>query len=102
MIISDQSSFPVADIFSKLDVSMFEDIYGYSDIKRYLKMAFKTPKPISVLFEGPPASAKSMFLEALENIGGRLVVGSKVSKAGLTDILINEQPPSNLDSRRSC
>jgi Holliday junction resolvasome RuvABC ATP-dependent DNA helicase subunit len=76
-----------------IPADLFQDIIGYEDIKQFIIMALQSPDPISIILVGPPASAKSLFLDALESWGGRLVVGSKLTKAGLADILLEERPP---------
>jgi replication-associated recombination protein RarA len=40
----------------------FDEVIGYSDIKRLLLRCIQAPEPIHVILDGPPASAKSMFL----------------------------------------
>ena len=52
---------------------IFEDVVGYDDIKKVFRMALKSDEPIHVLLVGPPASAKTMFLEALmHKLGNKL------------------------------
>ena len=42
---------------------IFEDVVGYDDIKKVFRMALKADEPIHVLLVGPPASAKTIFLD---------------------------------------
>jgi len=52
---------------------IFEYVVGYDDIKKVFRMALKSDEPIHVLLVGPPASAKTMFLEALmHKLGNKL------------------------------
>ena len=71
---------------------IWDDIIGYDDFKAYMNICLTSPEPISMILHGTPASAKSMFLMALESINGRLVTGSNVSNRGLADILVEEDP----------
>src|SRR5215475_12176843 len=44
---------------------LFENIYGYDNIKRLFRMALESSDntPASILLSGPPASAKTLFLQ---------------------------------------
>jgi hypothetical protein len=45
---------------------LFDDIYGYDNIKRLFRMALDTTiHPTFILLSGPPASAKTLFLQSL-------------------------------------
>jgi predicted ATPase with chaperone activity len=44
---------------------LFDDIYGYDNIKRLFRMALESIHPTSILLSGPPASAKTLFLQCL-------------------------------------
>jgi predicted ATPase with chaperone activity len=41
---------------------LFDDIYGYDNIKRLFGMALQSTHTSSILLSGPPASAKTLFL----------------------------------------
>jgi predicted ATPase with chaperone activity len=43
----------------------FQEIVGYDHIKRLFKMALDSECAVHILLEGPPASAKTMFLTSL-------------------------------------
>jgi hypothetical protein len=42
--------------------AFFSAIVGYSDIKKLLTKCIQSSDPMHIIFDGPPASAKSMFL----------------------------------------
>ena len=44
---------------------LFEDIVGYNEIKELFIRALSADKPIHILLCGPPASAKSLFMQQL-------------------------------------
>jgi Holliday junction resolvasome RuvABC ATP-dependent DNA helicase subunit len=44
------------------DEAFFSEIVGYADIKRLLILCIQSSEPMHIIFDGPPASAKSMFL----------------------------------------
>jgi Holliday junction DNA helicase RuvB len=44
---------------------LFENIYGYEDVKRLFRMALESHHNRSILLTGPPASAKTLFLQSL-------------------------------------
>jgi len=71
---------------------LFSCIIGYDDIKKLMLKALREEVRVHFLLVGDPATAKSLFLEELERIGGRYYLGSSTSKAGLIDVLVNEKP----------
>lgn len=74
---------------------LFEDIIGHGDVKELLKACLLAEKPVHVLLAGPPALAKTLFLWDIEKAGGERaiwLVGSATSKAGLWDIVAEQQP----------
>jgi hypothetical protein len=50
---------------------LFDDIYGYDDIKRLFRMALESTYATSILLSGPPASAKTLFLLCLMKLHGQ-------------------------------
>ena len=75
---------------------IFEDVVGYDDIKRVFRMALKSDEPIHVLLVGPPASAKTIFLDALmHKLGDKqayFAIGSSSTKAGVVNMLFMREP----------
>jgi holliday junction DNA helicase RuvB len=75
---------------------IFEDVVGYDDIKRVFNMALKSDEPVHVLLVGPPASAKTIFLEALlHKLGNNqtyFAIGSSSTKAGVLNMLFMKEP----------
>jgi len=59
-------------------------------------MALKSDEPIHVLLVGPPASAKTIFLEALmHKLGDKqayFAIGSSSTKAGVVNMLFMKEP----------
>jgi len=73
----------------------FDDIVGYDDVKQQLIEALESPHPIHILFVGPPASSKTLFLEALSNMYGvPIIVASKgsMTSEGLRDFIARHLP----------
>jgi hypothetical protein len=76
-----------------LPSDLFDQIIGYPEVKRQLLLALNARDRIHVLLWGPPSTAKSLFMEALERIpGAKLRFGDQISKAGLRDLLLNDRP----------
>ncbi len=72
---------------------LFEDIIGYDDVKAQLSMALRARQPVHVLLYGPPATAKSLFIESLKVLPGAvLTFGDEISKAGLRRFVLEERP----------
>ena len=73
---------------------LFGPIVGYDDIKDALRMVALEGRRVNVLLEGPPATAKSLFLMDLARLpGAYLATGSRVTAAGLTEALEQFRPP---------
>jgi DNA replicative helicase MCM subunit Mcm2 (Cdc46/Mcm family) len=69
------------------NLSLFETIIGYDDIKKIFKMSLISDKPVHILLVGPPASAKTLFmLEFLK------LERSYSTKAGMIDYLFDYRP----------
>lgn len=89
---------PEVDRVPELPPDLFANIVGYDDVKAILRKAFykafdEKGKPTAILLIGPPASAKSMFLEELSRIeGAYLILAGTTTKAGLRDIIIENEP----------
>jgi len=73
---------------------LFKYIVGYDDLKKALLLALNSPKPVHILMIGPPATAKSLFLEDIYRIydNTEFVIGSTASSAGLFKILKEKRP----------
>jgi hypothetical protein len=83
---------PVQPKTEDLPNDLFDNIVGYEDVKRLMKKVVVADTPIHLLLIGPPASAKTMFQMELEKLPGSYFTdGANVSKAGLNDILFNNE-----------
>ena len=75
---------------------IFEDVVGCDDIKRVFRMALKSDEPVHVLLVGPPASAKTIFLDALmRKLGDKqayFAIGSSSTKDGVVNMLFMREP----------
>ena len=68
-------------------------IVGFGDIKEAITKSLNAKKPVHILLWGPPATAKSSFLEELAALPDALfVLGSTSSKVGLAEELFNNRP----------
>ncbi|HET7390846.1 MAG TPA: AAA family ATPase [Nitrososphaeraceae archaeon] len=85
-------------LFSKListqGDALFDEIIGYGHIKRLFKMALDSESAVHILLEGPPASAKTMFLTSLMHRlkNSYFADGGSSSKAGMIDYLLTNKP----------
>ena len=87
----------ICKLFSKITDSktsaLFSDIIGYNDVKRLVRMALDSDEQSHILLSGPPASAKSMFLESLSKLKSSYFVdGASTTKSGLIDCLFLNDP----------
>jgi Holliday junction DNA helicase RuvB len=72
---------------------LFENIYGYDDIRRLFRMALESNHNSSILLTGPPASAKTLFLQSLMKLkGSHFIDCSSASKSGIVDYIFEYKP----------
>lgn len=71
----------------------FSDIVGYDDVKELISETVKMRAKVHFLFLGPPGSAKTLFLLSIEELlGSAYVMGSRMSRSGLSGFLMDEKP----------
>jgi replication-associated recombination protein RarA len=72
---------------------LFDDIYGYDNIKRLFRMALDTNHPTFILLSGPPASAKTLFLQSLIKLQDSYFIDcTNATKSGLVDYIFDNKP----------
>ena len=72
---------------------LFENIYGYDDVKRLFRMALESSHDCSILLTGPPASAKTLFLQSLmKQKDSHFIDCSNASKSGVVDYVFGNKP----------
>jgi Holliday junction DNA helicase RuvB len=77
----------------QIPTGLFDYIVGHDEVKYWLSKSLASPEPVHILLAGPPATAKSLFLEALGELpGAQYALGGSSSRAGIADFLINFQP----------
>jgi Holliday junction DNA helicase RuvB len=73
--------------------NLFDDIYGFQDVKDLFEMAIHAERPVHLLLCGPPASAKSLFMRSLTKLErSYYAVGSSSTKSGIFDYLFEYRP----------
>lgn len=71
----------------------FGDIVGYDDVKQLISESLGIGARVHYLLLGPPGSAKTLFLLAVEELSGSAyVLGSRMSRSGLSGFLIDARP----------
>lgn len=71
----------------------FENIYGYHDVRRLFGLALESNHNCSILLTGPPASAKTLFLQSLMKLkGSHFIDCSSASKSGIVDYIFENRP----------
>jgi len=69
-------------------------VVGYDDLKRVILMSLKSDKPVHVLLEGPPGTAKSLILMEIERLKDSVfVVGGTSTKVGIRDMIFERSSP---------
>ena len=75
------------------DDRLFENIYGYDDVKRLFRMALEASSNCSILLTGPPASAKTLFLQSLMKLkDSHFIDCSNATKSGVVDYVFDKKP----------
>jgi holliday junction DNA helicase RuvB len=75
--------------------NLFENIYGYDNVKRLFRMALESDDhaTTSILLSGPPASAKTLFLQCLMKLHDSYFIDcSNATKSGLVDYIFHNKP----------
>jgi Holliday junction DNA helicase RuvB len=73
--------------------SLFDNIYGYDDVKRLFRMALESNHNSSILLTGPPASAKTLFLQSLMKLkDSHFIDCSNATKSGVIDFVFQNRP----------
>lgn len=77
----------------KREDNLFENIYGCDAIKKLFRMALESNDTCSILLTGPPASAKTLFLQSLMKLkDSHFVDCSNASKSGIVDYIFENKP----------
>lgn len=72
---------------------LFENICGYDNIKRIFRMALESDHRCSILLTGPPASAKTLFLQSLVKLkDSHFIDCSNATKSGIIDYVFEQRP----------
>jgi Holliday junction DNA helicase RuvB len=72
---------------------LFGNIYGYDDVKRLFGMALESDHNCSILLTGPPASAKTLFLQLLMNLkDSHFIDCGNATKSGVVDYIFDKKP----------
>jgi len=79
-------------IFSSSNKTVFDKISGYEDLKEIVVRVINSDENYNLLFIGPPASSKTLFLQAiLESKKGVYFDGSNTTSR-ILDVLEQERP----------
>jgi Holliday junction DNA helicase RuvB len=72
---------------------IFDEIYGYEDVKRLFHSSIEKGAPQNILLCSPPASGKTLLLKALSKLpDSKYCLGGLITKAGLMEVLTREKP----------
>jgi Holliday junction DNA helicase RuvB len=77
----------------KREDKLFADVHGCKDIKRLFRMALNSKDASSILLTGPPASAKTLFLQCLMKLkDSHFIDCSNATKSGIVDYIFENKP----------
>jgi holliday junction DNA helicase RuvB len=78
---------------AKIQEKLFADIYGYDNVKKLFRMVLESNHSCSILLTGPPASAKTLFLQSLMKLkDSHFIDCSSASKSGIVDYIFENKP----------
>jgi len=78
---------------SDIPDDLFNIIVGHDNIKTIVQYAIEAEKSVHLLFSGPPASAKTLFLMELTRLPeSYYALAQTTSQAGLANLLFTYQP----------
>src|SRR5712692_1488730 len=81
----------------RIPAGLFENIQGHDEVKRVLRLALDSQKPIHVLLVGPPGTAKTEFLLDMKRLwGSHYATGAAISQAGIVQFLIQRPTATRL------
>jgi len=85
---------PEPETVAEIPADIFHPVIGYDDIKEFLLKALKGEKRLHFLFEGSPATAKSLFMLCIQRAipEAYYATGSRTTAPGLTDALLSHEP----------
>jgi Holliday junction DNA helicase RuvB len=77
----------------KKEDKLFSKIYGYDNIKKLFRMALESNHTCSILLTGPPASAKTLFLQSLMKLKDSYFIDcSNATKSGIVEYVFEHKP----------
>lgn len=92
-VISNIESATEVPTHKEIPQDLFESIVGYDDVKQLVNMAIHSDKPVHILFSGPPASAKTMFLMELNRLpDSYYALAPSLTEAGLSNLIFTYKP----------
>jgi hypothetical protein len=72
---------------------LFENTIGYHNVKKLFRMALESAHNTSILLSGPPASAKTLFLQCLMKVHNSYFIDcSNATKSGVIDYIFDHKP----------
>ena len=78
---------------TELPSRFLDTVIGYDDVKELFKASITSPEQTHILLAGPPASAKTVILlECSKLDNAYYMIGNKVTKAGLVEVLFQYEP----------
>lgn len=83
----------LGNVFSIKSKSSFESIQGYEDVKEIVQRALDSKENYNILFVGPPASSKTMFLMGIQDIRKDAIYFDSTNTTNrILDILEEKRP----------
>src|SRR5215472_2368696 len=79
-------------LFNKSSAAGFAKIQGYEDIKDIVRRALDSNEDYNLLFVGPPASSKTLFLQGILEMESGVYFDSSNTTNRILDVLQERRP----------
>lgn len=75
------------------EMGVFDDVVGYDDVKFIMRRAMTSDDIVNILMEGPPGSAKTVFLMCINKLEDSVYISGKPTTGpGFMDKMFDEKP----------
>ena len=91
--LTSRATIPEEEKVEDIPEDFWATVEGYDDLRDLIVRSIKANNPVHILFVGPPSTGKTVMLMEIERLRGSIyITGEKITKAGLTDLLLNRKP----------
>lgn len=91
--LTSRATVPEEEKVEDIPEDFWATVEGYDDLRDLIIRSIKADNPVHILFVGPPSTGKTVMLMEIERLKSSIyITGEKLTKAGLTELLLNRKP----------